>query len=77
MNNPQGNTPPSGGPVSSSATLTWLRHAIVLFVISFGAQITVAGQPLDLSSNTGKAAAVSGIASAIWVTLERVFLSGN
>lgn len=76
MNNPQGNTPPAGF-VSSSPTLTWLRHAIVLFIIAFGAQITVAGQPLDLSSNTGKAAAVSGIASAIWVTLERVFLSKN
>lgn len=76
-NNPQGDSFPLSGVVSSSAPLTWLRHAIVIFVIAFASQVTIGGQSVNLADPAGRSAAVAGILSAIWVTVERVFLSGN
>lgn len=57
--------------------IPWIDHWIVFFVLTILSQVTIAGQALDLTSATGRAAAVSAILSVVWVAFRKAFASGG
>lgn len=54
---------------TSSGSEWWLgiERFVIFAIVTFGAQVTIGGQALDVSSASGRAAVVSGILSALYV----------
>ena len=43
-----------------------IEHFLVVIIVAFLSQVAIAGAPLDFTSSTGRAAAVTAIAAALW-----------
>jgi len=52
--------------MNSLFNLKSIEHFIVVLVVAFFAQVAIAGASIDLSSSTGRTAAVTAIGVALW-----------
>ena len=50
----------------SGTSLKTIEHFVFVIVAAFAAQVVVGGAALDLTSTTGRSAAVTAIAVALW-----------
>lgn len=46
-----------------------IEHFVVVLVVAFASEITIAGAPVDLSSAAGRSAVVTAIVLALWRAL--------